>query len=98
MTMANAVPVTGIHHGVSGGRDRAMRKAVTIALPSLRNGQRGRLRSASMTASQARAVTVARVILTSTPQPKNHMNAAMPGSMAATTRSMMVVTMAGERI
>jgi len=59
MLMANIVPTTTSHHGASGGMDSASSQAVSNALLSPRNGLMGRLRSLSMTASVASAVTLA---------------------------------------
>jgi len=70
-TMAKAVPTTISHHGASGGKASAISQAVTMALPSPRNGPSGLSCSFNMAASASSAVAVAMAICTSTAGPSS---------------------------
>jgi hypothetical protein len=86
--IANAVPLTINHHGANGGRHSANSTAVTIALPSFRNGSSGLPRSLNANASAASAVTAPNTICTSNPVPKNQTCNATVGTSAYKTMRM----------
>ena len=90
--MANKHPITITHHGAKGGTLIANSTPVSHALPSLNEGQIGRLRISIMAASNALTHTNANNNWISTPVPKNTTCAITPGIQAAITVNIKRVT------
>ncbi|MNR24212.1 hypothetical protein D3C85_1412810 [compost metagenome] len=82
---AKAAALTVSHHGQLGGNASASSVALTRALPSLKVGWMGRLRSCNTSASTVSAVTPVRIRLINTPQPYHQNNTSSPGTVASNT-------------